>query len=256
MNQFDVINLLRTKKFKDFWFKLADLIQTYFRVEVEGIENIPKTGPALIISNHSGYSGVDAILIAHILHSQAKRIPIILAHRAYFCWSHWIRLISLSFGLRMASVGDGVDVLEHEKLLIIFPEGEAGNFKSSLKRYQLQKFHSGFVRIAATAHVPIVPCVVLGAEESFINLGSLDFSQFVKGLRIPIPLSLIPLPAKWKIRFLPPINTEKLGEISLTDHDRVAEVSHQLQENLQMILNRELKKRPYIFFPSPHTFVG
>ena len=56
---------------------------------------------------------------------------------------------------------------------------------------------------------PIVPCTIVGAEESHLNLGNIDLSRFMKDIRIPIPLNLIPLPAKWKIRFWDPIDPSR-----------------------------------------------
>ncbi|MGZ3708876.1 MAG: lysophospholipid acyltransferase family protein, partial [Bdellovibrionota bacterium] len=185
--------------------QLAELIRAYFRVELEGLENIPKEGGALIVPNHSGFSGADAIMICHLIHHDLGRTPRILAHRGFFEWFESVRRLSLQFGLEEVSVDHGAELLRRRELVLIFPEGESGNFKSSLKRYRLQHFHTGFVRMAIQTQVPIIPCLVTGAEESHLTLGSLNLSRFVKGLRLPIPLNLVPLPAKWKIQFLKPI---------------------------------------------------
>jgi 1-acyl-sn-glycerol-3-phosphate acyltransferase len=36
---------------------LGEILRKYFRLEVEGLENIPLRGPVIIAPNHSGFSG-------------------------------------------------------------------------------------------------------------------------------------------------------------------------------------------------------
>ncbi len=77
------------------------------------------------------------------------------------------------------------------------------------------------------ARVPIVPVAVLGAEESvpvFARLPRLRIS------------SALPLPAKFRIRFLEPVATDSLGDAPWED-DRLGQaLSHDIraliQENL------------------------
>jgi 1-acyl-sn-glycerol-3-phosphate acyltransferase len=245
----DWVGLLHTKKLEDTWFRLAEGIQKYFRVEVEGLENIPNEGPVIVAPNHSGYSGFDAIILAHLLRAKAGRVPNIMAHRAYFDWSSCLKLISQSFGLRRAGVQNGVQTLNEGNLLILFPEGESGNFKASSQKYQLQRFHSGFVRMSHATQSPIVPCVIIGAEESFLNFGNLDFTQYVKGLKIPLPFNWFPFPAKWKIKFLKPIYPSTPNAQLPDPHSDVEEACRNFQYWMQIHIDYELKKRPYIYFP-------
>ena len=42
---------------------MMELMRKYFRMEVEGIENLPKDGPCIIAPNHSGYAGFDAFCL-------------------------------------------------------------------------------------------------------------------------------------------------------------------------------------------------
>src|SRR6185437_1622584 len=75
--------------------------------------------------------------------------------------------------------------------------------------YRLQKFHTGFVRMALKAKTPVIPCAITGAEESHLSLGSIDLRNFVRGLRIPLPVNFVPFPAKWRIRFFRPVRYHK-----------------------------------------------
>ena len=63
-------------------------------------------------------------------------------------------------------------------MIILFPEGEKGNFKPSRKSYELQEFKRGFVRMALETQSPIIPTLVIGAEETHINLSQLKLPKY------------------------------------------------------------------------------
>jgi 1-acyl-sn-glycerol-3-phosphate acyltransferase len=206
----------------------------YFRVTVEQEQNVPSSGPAIIIANHSSLAGADALVLSEIVRRRRHRQARIMAHRFYFDWLRPLREFSFNFGLREPHVSSAVETLAHDHVMIVFPEGEAGNFKSSFKRYQLQRFHTGFLRMAKKTGAPIIPCLILGAEESHINLGSIDLSRYARKLRVPLPLNLIPLPTKWNIRFLEPV---KLGSGKFTKQ------AEEMRSVMQNALNQELGRR-------------
>lgn len=216
----------------------AELLCTYFRMEVQGSRNIPEHGPAIIIANHSGFAGADVVALVHLIRTRVRPDVCVLAHRLYFNSFGFVRDWASRQGLREASVDEGRKILEEGKLLLIFPEGERGNFKSSLKRYQLQKFHTGFVRLALRTGTPVIPCVVTGAEESHLSLGSIDLRQYVRGLRIPLPLNFFPFPAKWKIRFFDAIQYRKQSEGEPTQK-WILKQAEKTREDLQRKLWKE-----------------
>src|SRR5262249_18702790 len=136
--------------------------------------------------------------------------------------------------------------LRKNNLLVIFPEGESGNFKPSVKRYHLQEFKRGFIRMALETQCPIVPTLVIGAEETHINLTQLKLPRILRSLILPLPLNLIPLPVKWKIVFLPPIHLPyKAGAAS--DDALVRELAGEVREEMQQALSREVAARESIF---------
>lgn len=242
-----LVELVRSKSFQKISERIADLLENYFRVEIEGIEHIPRKGRAIICPNHSGFAGTDAIILAHVIREHTGRRPRILAHRAFFDWSRALKSISESFGLKKASITNGIEIMKRNHVMILFPEGEKGNFKSSLLRYRLQKFHTGFLRIAVSTQAPIIPCVIIGAEESHLNLGNINLSRLIKGLRIPLPVNFFPLPARWKIRFLPPFETQVLAPDFLDESSRAERLAKQIQTGMQKAIREELKRRPFIY---------
>jgi 1-acyl-sn-glycerol-3-phosphate acyltransferase len=244
----DLVEIVHTSEFHKGFKNLLTLLKTYFRLEVEGLEYLPKTGEkGLVCPNHSGYAGTDAVLLAHLIREQTGRRPRILAHRAFFDFSNTLRSVSESFGLHKASIENGLAIQKRKHLLILFPEGEKGNFKSTALRYRLQEFKTGFLRIAIQSSAPIIPCVIIGAEESHLNLGNIDLTKFAKGMRIPLPIMMLPLPAKWKIKFLPPIDTSNFDKSILDDAEQMKKLARKIHHQIQRAIFEELRNREYIF---------
>jgi 1-acyl-sn-glycerol-3-phosphate acyltransferase len=218
-----------------------ELMKKYFRLEIEGIENIPTKGPVIIAPNHSGFSGFDAMILAYILQQNTKRIPRVMTHHLWFL-TETTALPASKLGFIEATFDNGVNLLKKNNMVVLFPEGENGNFKPTSKRYQLQEFKRGFIRMALQTQAQVVPTIIIGAEETHINLQKLKFTKFLRGLVLPLPLNVIPLPAKWKIVFEKPISfpfpPEKVNDAELC-HDLATEI----QESMQKKINKELKKR-------------
>ena len=227
---------------------LAFLIKRYFRLEVSDLDKIPTDRPCVIYANHSGFLGLDAVLLSYLVHRHIGKVPTMLAHPGYFDWFQILGQVCQTFGLERASVQNGVEILQQGQVVIIFPEGEEGNFKPSWERYELKKFHTGFVRMAAKAGVPVIPCMILGAEESHLNLGRLDLSRWVPRLKIPLPLNLVPLPSKWRVRVLDRWEpTPHLFE----NEEAVQQVTEGLRSRLEHSLKEAVSSRDYVFIPTP-----
>ncbi len=97
--------------------------------------------------------------------------------------------------------------------------------------------------MAQATGAPVVPVLIVGAEETHINLGQVR----VLNQLLPLPLNLFPLPAKWKIKFLKPIyfsEPKALGERREQERNFAARVRVQMQT----ALTKELSGRNYIYF--------
>ena len=111
---------------------------------------------------------------------------------------------------------------DERQLVLVFPEGRKGTEKLYRDRYRLRRFgRGGFVEAAMRAEAQMVPTCVVGAEEAMPVFGQVDVLRRLTGLiYFPItptfpwlgPLGMLSyLPAKFKIRFLEPIDTVELG---------------------------------------------
>lgn len=224
---------------------LLEIITRYLRVDTEGIRHIPQEGPVIVIANHSGYMGFDALMLGHQIRTHLGRIPRIIAHKLWFLRPE-ISVHAYKMGAIPATLDNGRKILEEGELLMLFPEGEEGNFKPSVQSYKLRRFRRGFVRLALKTGAPIVPAVVIGAEETHITLSQIRWAKQILGIIIPVPLNVIPLPAKWTIKFLEPIHLGKDPE-KADDIEEVTRLSRRIRHKLQREIHSELKKRAHVF---------
>lgn len=234
---------------KSFYFGIRDtynIFKDYFRLEVSGLENIPEHGNGLIVPNHSNASGLDAIMLHHVIRENTVRTPKIMAH--HFWFSDIIRnTLMRKMEMFPADLREGLNNLKKKELVIIFPEAEDGNFKISSNMYKLVDFNPGFVPLAIMQKAPVIPTVIIGAEESNINLGKVDWFKGILGADVPILLNLIPFPVKWKIKFLKPIHFNKYNKKDIRDARFVKEINQNIRYRIQHEIDKELKNRHLVF---------
>jgi 1-acyl-sn-glycerol-3-phosphate acyltransferase len=132
----------------------------------------------------------------------------------------------------------------------VVPEGIRGVSKPFERRYQLEEFGHGFMRLAMETRTPIVPVAVVGAEEQYISLGNLKWAA--RALRIPVfplipqmlvPGGQLPLPTKYRLFFGDPLYFEGDPE----DERRVADSVFLVREAVAHLLRRGLMQRRSIF---------
>ena len=145
------------------------LYDIWWRVQTEGVRNVPSHGRGLIVSNHSGaLFPFDATMIGVAI---MKEHPLPRWTRALVLnWA--FELPFLSFFMRKiggvpASPFNATRLLEQDELVMVFPEGVKGTGKPFSERYRLQRFgRGGFVKLAIRTRAPIIPVAVVGAEEA------------------------------------------------------------------------------------------
>ena len=224
---------------------LLDIIDRYLRVTFEGAHFLPKKGSYIIIANHSGYMAFDALMIAYQIHKKKMRVPKIIAHKLWFLRPE-ISVHAHKLNLVPATFENGLHLVNNGESLILFPEGEEGNFKPTRYRYRLRRFRRGFVRLALQTGVPIVPIVVIGAEETHITLSQIRWAKELLGIIVPVPLNVVPLPAKWKIKVLKPIRLKQNLELA-ADMAYVTKLTRHIRRDLQHQLSIQVKRRKKIF---------
>jgi 1-acyl-sn-glycerol-3-phosphate acyltransferase len=227
----------------DFFYHL------WFRVSVEGIENVPSAGGALLVSNHAGALPPDAPMIAKAIkeeHPRARPLHITVEH--FFKGYPLFSMLLPKIGAVPAHPANVHRLLYDEgQLVLVFPEGRKGTEKLYKDRYRLRRFgRGGFVEAAMRARVPIVPIALVGAEEAAPIFAHLRLFQRVTGL-LYFPLTptfphfgllgmLGYLPAKFTIRFLPGVRTDDMGDEPWEDKGLVQTVAHDVRAQIQETL--------------------
>lgn len=223
-----------------------ELLAKYLRLSVDGAQNLPRRGePAIFISNHSGFSGMDALLLRYLIYKGTKADPKILLHRLWY-FSKASGDLAEKLGFVEASYKNGVKTLREGQNILLFPEGAHGNFKPYSKKYRLQDFKTGFLHMAAECQCPIYPILIAGPEESHINLKKISMTGRLRDAALPVPLNVVPLPAKWRVQFLKPIlPSEVPGEKSDKEYFTIR--ARQVREHMQKSMTDCLQQRGHPF---------
>ena len=239
---------------------LVDFFYRYwFRCEVEGIENVPASGGALLVSNHSGALPPDGAMIGKAIkeeHPHPRPLNITVEH--FFKGYPGFSMLIPKIGCVAAHPANVQRLLfDEQQLVLVFPEGRKGTEKLYKDRYKLRRFgRGGFVEAAMRARTPIVPVCVVGAEEAAPVFAQVKPLQRLTGL-LYFPITptfphggllgmLGYLPAKFKIRFLEPIRFDEEGMHA--DKALVQTVAHEVRARIQENLFEMVSKRKSVWF--------
>jgi 1-acyl-sn-glycerol-3-phosphate acyltransferase len=237
---------------------LRPLYRSWFRVETSGLHHVPDDGAALVVANHSGTIPLDALMTSVALHDDhpAQRHLRMLGADLLFRLPV-LGQLSRKHGTTLACTADAERLLAAGELVGVWPEGFKGIGKPFADRYKLQRFgRGGFVSAALRTGAPIVPCAIVGAEETYPKLGEivplarlLNLPYFPVTPTFPLlgPLGAVPLPSKWLIEFAEPIPTAELGPDAADDPMLVFDLVDRVRETIQHTLYALLARRRATF---------
>ena len=232
----------------------ALLYRFWFRAETHGALRVPP-GPVLLIANHSGQFGWDGAMLgmAMLLDASPPRLARGMAEHL-FARTPFAGIALSRMGSMVGTPENCIAMLEAGECVMVFPEGARGANKPFRRRYQLERFGTGFMRLALQTGVPVVPIGIVGAEEQqpgFANLESLGRRLGLPSLPITIsqpwfgPLgAAFALPVKYRIRFGEPLRFH--GDA--WDRDAaIGEKIETVREAIRALIARGLAERRGIF---------
>ena len=231
---------------------LRPLVQSWFRVEVRGAENLPNEGPALLVSNHAGTLPIDALVLTGVVYDEIGRHVRTLGADLIFSTPYFAGF-ARKIGTTLACQEDAERLLAGDHVVAVFPEGFKGLGKPYADRYKLQRFgRGGFVSAAVRAQVPIIPVSIIGSEEIYPLITSAP--AVARALGVPYfpitplfpwlgPLGMIPLPSKWIVQFGEAITTDELPPGAADDPMIIFNVTDQVRETIQQTLYTLLMQR-------------
>ena len=157
-----------------FWF-MTILV---YRIKINGKENIPKEGAALVCPNH--VHALDTVLV--VVHN--KRKINVLAKEELFK-NPILRFLGKVFGAYpvkqnsadLSAIKTSLKILKNNELLLIYPEGTRNGMEKGAP------VKNGPMTIAIKAGVPIIPVGIKGDFKVFskviINIGKpIDYNEY------------------------------------------------------------------------------
>jgi 1-acyl-sn-glycerol-3-phosphate acyltransferase len=142
---------------------LKPLLRGIYDIRVEGLENVPKKGPAIIAANHLSF--LDSFFIPLVI---KRRKVTYLAKADYFkSWktSWFFKMVGQIPTEReggdrsQVALNTALETLRQDKLLGIYPEGTRSPDGT------LHRGRTGAARLALAARVPVIPVGLVGTEE-------------------------------------------------------------------------------------------
>jgi 1-acyl-sn-glycerol-3-phosphate acyltransferase len=234
------------------------LYKRYFRVETRGMANVPAEGRCLIVANHSGtfpYDGAMLKTAMRLAHPKQRDLRWLAEDFVFYL--PFVGAFMNRIGAVRACQENAERLLRQDRLVGVFPEGIKGVGKLFRDRYRLQRFgRGGFIKLCLRTTTPIVPCAVIGAEESNPMLHRFEYLASAFGLPyFPVtptfpalgPLGLIPAPTKWRIIFGEIIRFDGYGPEAQDDSLLVARLSEKVRTTVQAMLDQGLAERQSVW---------
>ncbi|MBJ7593305.1 MAG: acyltransferase family protein [Candidatus Dormibacteraeota bacterium] len=253
-NQYDIDDFGFDREWTEALMPIFRVVaRRYWRVELEGTENIPRSGGALLVSNHAGVLPWDGAMIKVAVFDAVDRH----ARALIATWFGELPVASWFLrrtGQTLGHPDDTLRLLRAGEMVLVFPEGVRGTGKPWNERYRLRRFgRGGFVEVARRAGVPIVPISVVGSEETYPMIA--DIRSVAQTLGMPYfpitptwpllgPLGLLPLPSKWLITFHPPV---AVSAGTAADPGSVMEMADSIRATVQDGVVENLMRRQRVF---------
>jgi len=234
------------------------MYRNYWRVETDGVSNVPGHGRALLVANHAGIVPYDGAMIRTAIvaeHPQPRHARMLVVDWAFAI--PFTNMLLVKTGNVLAHPDNATALLERDELVGVFPEGVRGAAKPYRDRYRIRRFgRGGFVQVALRTGAPIIPVAVVGSEEVHPVLADLQpLARLLRLPNLPItptfpllgPVGLLPLPSKWFIAFGEPIDVSSFGAEAAGDARLVQEINEQVRAWIQAAVNELRPRRRTIF---------
>lgn len=236
----------------------------YFSPEVRGIENLPTSGPVLVVGNHSGLfympdTWVTALAIT------ARRGTDVPSYALVYDLLFAMPVVGSAMrrlGAVPASGNEAERVLAEGALVLDYPGGDVEVCRPWSERNRIVfSGHTGFVRLALRTGVPVVPAVGYGSHDAFVVISRgerLARMLGLKRLRIKVfPILLgpfgitsvltppLPMPSAVTVEFMPPFDWSDLGPDAADDDAVVAACFEEITSAMQATLDRLHAEQPH-----------
>lgn len=164
---------------QDLWYEALKMVlapiltEQLVHTRVEGMENIPTHGPALLVPNHRTMTDPFILgayvprRIHYVVAGFLSRFPI--SERVISGTGNIILPVSQG-GRSQKLIGKARRLLQRGRLVGVFPEG-VDNFVNGSRPGTVSPFHSSFARLLvdmAVPNLPVIPIAITGQEEQVV----------------------------------------------------------------------------------------
>jgi 1-acyl-sn-glycerol-3-phosphate acyltransferase len=162
------------------------------RFTINGAENVPSAGGAVMAINHTGYmdftyAGLAALPAGRMIRFMAKEQ--VFRHPVSGPLMRGMHHIPVDRAAGASSYRAAVQALKAGEIVGVFPEATIS------RSFELKEFKSGAVRMAAAAGVPLLPMIIWGSQRVWTK----DHPKRLGRTRTPIILSIgAPIPVNRK----------------------------------------------------------
>lgn len=237
------------------------LYDAWWRVEAREIERVPSHGPVVLVANRGGSLPWDALIIRHAVgHHHSARRDVLPLLRAEDLRAPVVGPLVSRLGAAPASPERALEVLRAAGVVAVFPEKRRAAARTWDERYRVEQLgRGGFVRLALLTGATIVPCAIVGSEETSAplaregwlseRLGITQPGAFPVGapLRALQALGWFPLPARWSIRFGDAIETRDDDPDLANDPSFVEQTTATVRAAIQRMLDDDIAARQRVY---------
>jgi 1-acyl-sn-glycerol-3-phosphate acyltransferase len=239
----------------------------YFRLRLEGVEQVPPTGPVLLVGNHNGgLLPLDGFFTALAIHDRfgPSRAMYALAHDFLFD-DPLLRAYALRLGMLRAGHESARHALRAGHCLLVYPGSDLDAFRAFRDRGRvILGGRKGFLKLALRERVPIVPVVSAGTHEQMIMLTRGDgIARFIDAhawaradifpLMLALPWGLmvgfvpyLPLPAQTTVAFGAPITWPGLSPADAEDCEALEHCYRDVEVRMQGMLDGMVAGRRFL----------
>lgn len=146
--------------YKEIALFFRTLLRYIYKLEIEGLENVPKEGPVIIAPNHM--SSLDILAIVSALPRPIKALGKI----ERFKYPIWGRFAKYLGGIPvnrehpdLSAIKGAFEALKEGNILLVFPEGT----RIGIKKIGGPK--RGVAYLASRTRVPVIPTAIIGADK-------------------------------------------------------------------------------------------
>jgi 1-acyl-sn-glycerol-3-phosphate acyltransferase len=235
---------------------LSLMYKAWWRVKLNGLDQIPEEGPAFLVGNGGTLFSCPGFMLMYALMSKTTH-PRRLNVLAELDWiqDESLRRLLREIGFVQWSADNARELLKAGELVCVFPEGLAGSVKPPSESNRLRPFDWTMFMPALEAGVNIYPVTTLGCDEAAPVLANLEsLASFMKVPVFPItpffpwlpfPLNMLSLPIEWHMAIDKPVAVKEIinPKDDLVTHAKaVARLSEgKIQADLNKLLRAKIK---------------